>query len=111
MAVLVVFVRGTVSLSSKPSKSLLEHVDAQRLYACYEHVDSQVEFVRVNEQRVVHVAANNARLVHVYLLNIVCNEDTTPAREGVRFYDPQVFPLILRFEFMVVSVEVGELIG
>ena len=48
---LVVLVHvAAVALRSKPSQSLLEHIDLQRFIASYKHVDSQVKFVTVDKQ-------------------------------------------------------------
>ena len=48
---LVVLVHvAAVTLRSKPSQSLLEHIDLQRFIASDKHVDSQVKLVTVDKQ-------------------------------------------------------------
>lgn len=52
--IILVDLRG-VSLTCKSGKSLLENVDSQGLITCDENVDTEVEFVTVDQQRVGNI--------------------------------------------------------
>ena len=45
--VVLVNLRG-IGLRSKPSQAFLEYVNSQRLIACDQHIDSQVEFMPID---------------------------------------------------------------
>jgi hypothetical protein len=54
-----IFGQVIIDLSCKPSQAFLININPQRVNAGYGHVDSQIEFEPVNEQRVVNVMADN----------------------------------------------------
>ena len=64
--VFIVFVEFCrVSFRSKPSQSFFVHIDAERLVASDHYVDSQVEFVPVDQQGVGDVTRNYTEIVHI----------------------------------------------
>ncbi len=56
-----IFGQVIIDLSCKPGQTLLIHINPQGVNAGYGHVDSQIKFEPVDEQRVVNIMADNKR--------------------------------------------------
>jgi hypothetical protein len=54
-----IFGQVIIDLSCKPGQAFLIHINPQGVNAGYGHVDSQIEFESVDEQRVVNVMTDN----------------------------------------------------
>lgn len=62
-----------VFFTCKSYKAFSVHVNPERFETCHYHVDSQVEFVTIEKQRVIKVSTYHQRLVLRNLFQIVHN--------------------------------------
>lgn len=101
----------SVGLRGEPGESLLENVDSEGLVPRHEHVDAQVELVPVDEQRVRDVLRNDARFVHVHIVDIIDNVDASALARVGWLDDPNVLLALVLLQLLVVVVKVAELVG
>jgi len=69
-----------VAFGRKARQSLFKDVDAERLVAGHHYVDSEVEFVAVNEEGVLDVPRNNCGVVHIDIIDVIDNMDAPSLR-------------------------------
>jgi hypothetical protein len=86
---LVDFLR--VRFGGEPGKALLENIDSHRLVSSNKHVDSQVELVPINQERVRDVLGDDAGFVDVHVVDIVNEVDATTLACVGRLDNPNVF--------------------
>lgn len=103
MHILVIFVElCSVGLRRESGQTFLVDVDSQRLVASNHHIDSQIKFVAVDEQRVGHVPRNDAELVHVEVVDIIDNVNSSTSARVARLHDPDISARIRLLQLMVV---------
>lgn len=108
LVVLVDFRR--VCFRSETGQALLENINTQGLITSNQNVDAEVELVTVDQERVSHVTRDDRSVVHIYIVDVVHNVDTL-ALAGVGWLnDPYILLRIMLLEFLVMSVEISELI-
>jgi len=108
--VVLVYLR-SIGLTGKSGQTFLENVYSQRFIASYQHVDSQIELMPVNKQWVGDIPGYNRQFVHVDIVNIVDELDSS-ALSSVRWlHDPDVFLAVVLFQLLVVLIELAELVG
>jgi hypothetical protein len=74
--ILIIFVKlGSVCLGCKSCKAFLVNVEPERLVACHHNVDSEVELVPIDEERVGHVPRNHRELIHIQIVDVIYNMD------------------------------------
>jgi len=88
----------------------LENVDSQGFVASYTYVESQVELVSVNQQWVRNILRDYTSLVHVHVVDVVDDVDTSSLAGVSRLDDPNIFLALVLLKFLEVVVEVPELI-
>lgn len=92
MHVLVVLVdlRG-VDFTCKPCQPFLKHVNPHGLVGCNKDIYSKVEFVAIDEERVGDIPADHRGFIHVHIVDVVNDVDSSSLRSVSRFYNPHVF--------------------
>lgn len=60
-----------VGFSGKTSQAIMKQIYPQRINASYQNIDSEIEFVAVNEQRVVDVSLDYTVVAdqYIYIFN------------------------------------------
>ena len=101
----------SVSLRGKAGKAFLMNIDAQGLVASYAHIDTQVELVAVDQQRVRNVLADHGGLIHVDVVDVVNNVDALALAVVRGLDDPHVLLAFVLLQLLVVVVEVAEFFG
>ena len=111
MHILVVFVNFLgVCLRSKPSQAFLIHIDFHWFVRGDQHVDSQVKFVPVDQKRIRDIFANDTSFVHINVVDVVNNVDTS-ALTCVGWLDnPYVLFALMLLQLLVVVVKVAEFV-
>ena len=108
---LVVFVDlGGVGLTCKPGQSFLENVDSEWLVARDEYVNSQIELVTINKQRISYVSANDRQFINIHIVNVVNKHDASSLGSIGRLNDPNVLFAIVLLQFLVVLVKFAKFI-
>lgn len=87
------------------------NIDAQGLVACYAHIDTQVELMAVDQQRVRNVLADHGGLIHVDVVDVVNNVDALALAVVRGLDDPHVLLAFVLLQLLVVVVEVAEFFG
>ena len=98
-----------VRFRGEARETFLVDVDAQGLVTRYHHVNTQVELVAVDQQRVADVPRDHRHLVVVQVVQVVDNVDATPSRGVGRLDDPRVSLGLSLLELDEVRVELIEL--
>ena len=99
-----------VRLGSESCETLLEDVDSHRLVGGDKHIDTQIELVPIDEQRIGHVPRNNGQLVHIDIVYVVDELDASALGSISWFDDPDVLLRVVLLELLVVLVELPKLI-
>lgn len=105
VAVVLVFLR------SKSSEAFFKDVDSQRVDASHKHVDAQIKFVAVYEQRVCDVLGDDGYFIQLDFADIVYDVDSSAARQVVRLHDPQLLLFIKLLAEVVELVRDDEGVG
>ena len=108
-AVVFVYLCG-VGLRSKASEAFLEHVNPERLVGSDKDVDAQVELVSIYQQWVGYVAADNAKIVYINIIDIVYQINALSLTTASRLNNPDVFLRVVLPQLLVVSVKLPKLI-
>ena len=112
MHILVIFVElGSVCLRGKSGQAFLVDVDSQRLVASDHHIDSQIKFIAVDEQRVGHVPRNDAELVHVEVVDIIDNVNSSTSARVAWLHNPDISARVRLLQLMIVIQQVSIFIG
>lgn len=78
MHVFVVLIKfGRVSFRSKSSETLFVNIYSQRLVAGDNYIDSQVEFVTIDEKWICDIPGNNTKFVDIEIVYVIYDVDTT----------------------------------
>ena len=111
MHILVVFVNFlSVCLRSKASQAFLIHVDFHWFVRGYQHIDAQVKFVPVDQQRIRNIFANDTCFVHIDVVDVVNNVDTAPLTSIGWLNNPHILFAFMLLQLLVVVVKVAELV-
>lgn len=102
---------GGVSFWSKSGQPFFEDVHAQRFIRCDENVDSQIEFVPVDQEGVRNVTRNDRKIVDVHIVDIIYKVDSFSLCSIGWFNNPHILLRIMLPQFLVVRVEFTKLIG
>lgn len=103
MHILVIFVElCCVSLRCESCQTFLVDVDSQRLIASYHHIDSQIKFVAIDEQRIGHVPGNDAELVYVEVVDVIDNVNSSTSARVAWLHDPDISARIRLLQLMIV---------
>ena len=68
----------------------MEDVDFQRLVAGDYYVDSQIEFVSIDQKWIRNVFANNTCLVHIDVIDVINQIDALALTRVSWFDDPNI---------------------
>ena len=68
----------------------MEDVDFQRLVAGDYYVDSQIEFVSIDQKWIRNVLANNTCLVHIDVIDVINQIDALALTRVSWFDDPNI---------------------
>ena len=79
-----------VFLSSKTDKSFPIYVDSQWIIAGHDDVNSQVELVTKQKQRIVNISAYYTSFVFWHILELVQDEDAFALRGALGFDYPHI---------------------
>ena len=91
----VVEVGEGVGLGAETGESLFVDVGLERVYVGDEYIDSHVEFVAVQEERIFEVLLKDNRLVVVYIVQIFHKLYPSASRQSNRFHDPYILLLTI----------------
>ena len=100
----------SVSLRGKSSQSLLVHIHLHWLVASYKHIDPKVKLVTVDQQRIGDVFTYDRGLIHVHVIYVIDKVDSSSLAGVGRLHDPHIFLTFVLLQFLVVVVEISELI-
>jgi hypothetical protein len=100
----------SVRLARESRKSLLEDIAAEGLIAGNQDVNSEIELVPIDEERVCDVARDDRGIVHVYIIDIVDDVDALALAGVCWLDDPHVLLAVMLLKFLVVGVEITKLI-
>jgi hypothetical protein len=103
------FMPRRIWLTCEPSQPFFVNINSQWLKSRYEDVQSEVELMRVDQQRVVDVARNNTRLILVNVMDIICDVNPPASRHRSRLYDPNVLIGRFNLEFIIMHIEIRKL--
>ena len=84
-------------------------IDSQRFVTCDQNVDSQIEFVPINQQGVSDVLADDRGFIHIDVINIINDVNTFTLARIRRFNDPDIFLALMLLQLLVMIVEISEL--
>lgn len=87
------------------------NVNAKGLVTGDQNVYTQVKLMAVNQQWVGNVLADDGRLVHVHIIDIVNEVDTFALRGVRRLQDPHIFLVFRLLKSLVMVVEIAEFFG
>lgn len=77
MHILIVFVDlRSICLRCETGKTLLKHIDTQRLITSYKNIDSQIKFMSIDEKGVGDITRDDRSVINVNVIYIVNNIDT-----------------------------------
>lgn len=77
MHILIVFVDlRSICLRCETGKTLLKHIDTQRLITSYKNIDSQIKFMSIDEKGVGNITRDDRSVINVDVIYIVNNIDT-----------------------------------
>lgn len=104
---------------SEPSKTRTVEIDNQWVVRGHKHVDSQIEFLVADNERIVDVALDDVGFGSCavicpfrYLTDFLEQEYALALTPANRFHDPDTFVLHVAFElFQVDRVLTGEVVG
>ena len=108
LVVLVYFL--SVGFTCETGEAFLEDVNFHGFVAGHQHVDTQIELVAVDQQRVGDVLADDTRLVHVHIVDVIDEVDTAALARIGRLHNPDILFGLVLFQFLIMVVKVTELI-
>lgn len=111
MHVFIIFIdfRG-VSFTRKSRESFLKHVNSQWLIGGYQNINSQIEFMAINKQRVCDVSGDNWKLINIDIIDIVYQRNALPLGRICRLHNPDILLAVVLLQFLVMLIELSELI-
>jgi hypothetical protein len=99
-----------VGLRGKTGQSLLIDINLHGFITSYEGVDSQIKLVTINQERIRDVLADNRSLIHIHIIDIIHQVDASPLARVGRLHNPYILLALVLLQFLIVIVEVAELI-
>jgi hypothetical protein len=112
MHVFVLFVDFlSVSFWGEPGETFLKHIDTQGLVACDTDIDSKIELMTVNQERIGDILGNNTGFVDVDVVYVIYNLDTTTLTPTGGLENPNIFLWFVLLELLIVIVKISEFIG
>jgi len=100
----------SVGFRGEPCESFFEDINSEWFVRSDEDVDSEIEFMSINEQRVGYVPRNHTQIIDIHIVHVVNQVDSLALRSIRRFHDPDVLFRVVLPQFLVVSVEFSELV-
>ena len=100
----------TVRLRRKSRKALFKYVNFQRLVASNQDIDSQIKLVAVDKQGICDIPRNNRHFIHIQLIQVLNNRNTSALRRISRLHNPRVTFWFSLLDFLEGGMEVVELI-
>jgi hypothetical protein len=85
------FIALIVLFCSESDKAFSIYIHSQWIIACHHHIDSQIKFMPVKEQRVINVSRNYASFMLWHKLWFINDKYTFTLRRCGRFYNPHVW--------------------
>ena len=111
MHVLVVFVNfGSICFACKSGQTFLKDVDTERLVASYKDVDTQVEFMAIDEQWVRDISWYDRQFINIDIIDVVDKSDSSALSCIGWFDDPNVLLTVVLFQFLIVLIKFTEFI-
>lgn len=99
-----------VSFWSETSETLLKDVYPKWFIPGDNDIDSQVKFVAINKQWVRDILRNNAGLIHIHIVDIIHDVNTT-ALAGIGWLDnPYILLALVLLQLLIVVIEITEFI-
>lgn len=86
------------------------HINSKWFIRSDANIYTQIKLVSVDQKRVCHVFAYDRRLFNVNVINIIDEIYTFSLATICWFYDPNVFFAFMLLQFLIVVVEVTELV-
>jgi len=111
MHILIILVNfGSVGLTSKPCKPLLENVYPQGFVTGYQNIDSQIELVTIYEQRIGYVSTYNGQLINIYVIDVINQTDSSSLGGISRLHNPNILLTIMLLQFLVMLIKLSKFI-
>lgn len=66
-----------ILFSCKSSKTFFENINSKRIITGYNHVNSQIKFESIDEERIVNVSRNNMFIINFKLRNVINQVDSS----------------------------------
>jgi hypothetical protein len=66
--------------------------------------------VTINQERIRDVLADNRSLIHIHIIDIIHQVDASPLARIGRLHNPHILLALVLLQFLIVIVEVTELI-
>ena len=103
MHILVIFVElGCICLWSESCKAFLVDIDSQRFIAGYHNIDSKIEFVAIDEQRIGDISGDYAQFIYIQIVYVVNNVNPSASARVAWFHNPNIPPGVRLFQLVVV---------
>ena len=77
-------------LTGKTHQPFFKNVNSQRLIGSNDNINSQIEFMTVDQERVLDVLGDDGDIFEIYFGNVVDNVDSSTPRRICWLNDPQV---------------------
>lgn len=100
----------SVGFWGEPGETFLKYIDTQGLVACDTDINSKIELVTVNQERIGDIFGNNTSFVDVNVVYVIYNLDTTTLTPTGRFENPNIFLWLVLLKLLVVIVKISEFV-
>ena len=99
-----------VSLRCKSRQTFLVYVNFKRLVTRDYDIDTQVKLVSVDQQWIGDVLGDDARLVHVDIVDVVDDVDASALTRICWFDNPNILFALMLLQLLIMVVKVAELV-
>ena len=98
MHVLIIFVNfGSICFACESCQTFLEDVDTEWLVAGYKDVDTQVEFMAIDQQWICDISWNDRQFINIDIIDVVDQSNSSTLSCIGWFYDPNVLLTVVLF--------------
>lgn len=101
---------GWIRFWCKPCKTLFEYIYSQWFIWSYNNIDSQIEFVTVDKQRIWDISRNYACLINIKFIDVFNQVDAFSLRRIGRLDNPDIALWLSLFQFIIMCLEFMKLI-
>lgn len=99
-----------VGLWGKSCQTLLEHIQAQWLIRSDHNINSQIEFMTIDQKRVRYIARYNWKLINVNIVDIVYQLNSSALCRICGLNNPNILFGVMLLQLLVVFVKLSEFV-